>query len=295
MKIVINGEVIPEQAVEYEMKRLVQFYSEHMTTEELKSQLPSMRMKAVDQVVGAKLLMLEAERLDIQVGEDEVEARLKSMKKDVGGEPMFEELLAKQGVTLQQVIDGIRRGRRMDKLVEKITEGLDDPTEEEIEKHFDEHAEDYYRPERVQAQHILIKPAGDKLADRETAKSKLMELRNRIALGEEFSDMAESFSECPSGKKSGGSLGWFSRGMMIPEFDDAVFAMELNELSDIVETPIGFHLIRMTGYEEGGSVTVDEVSDRIREFLRHSKRGSVISSYVEDLKKKADIQIDDQA
>ena len=293
MKITINGEPIPERAVEYELRRLVQFYSEHMTTEELKASLPDMRRKAVDQVVGAKLLMMEAERLDIQVSKDEIDSRLRKMKEDVGGEAAFREALKKQNIDEGQIVDGIQRGRRMDKLIEKITEGMHDPTEEEIEKHFDEHAEDYYRQERVQAQHILLKPASDKLADRETTKSKLMELRNRIAMGEDFGDIASQFSECPSGKKSGGSLGWFARGMMIPEFDDAVFAMELEELSDVIETPLGFHLIRMTGYEEGGPVTIDEVSDKVREFLRHSKRGAVISAYVEDLKKKADIQIEE--
>lgn len=293
MKIAINGEPIPEEAVDYELRRLVQFYSEHMTTEELKAQIPEMRKKAVDQVVGAKLLMMEADRLDIQVPADEVGKRLEAMKEDVGGAAEFEKVLKKQNIKESQVVDGIKRGKRMDKLIEKITEGLDDPTELEIEQHFDEHAEDYFRQERVQAQHILIKPASDKLEDRETSKSKLMEFRNRIQLGEDFADIASQFSECPSGQKTGGSLGWFARGMMIPEFDDAVFAMELEELSDVVETPLGFHLIRLTGYEEGGAVTLDEVADKVRDFLRHAARGRIISAYVEELKAKAKIEIEE--
>lgn len=291
MKIAINGEPIPEEAVEYELRRLVQFYSEHMTTEELKAQLPEMRKKAIDQVVGAKLLMMEADRLDIQVSPDDVSAKLAAMKVDVGGEDKFQEVLKKQNINESQVVDGIKRGKRMDKLIEQITQGLDDPTEQEIEEHFDQNAEDYFRPERVQAQHILLKPASDKLEDRETSKSKLMELRNKIQLGEDFADVASQFSECPSGKKSGGSLGWFARGMMIPEFDDAVFAMELEELSDVVETPLGFHLIKLNGYEEGGAVTLDEVADKVRDFLRHATRGRMISAYVEELKGKAEIDI----
>lgn len=293
MKIAINGEPIPEQAVEFEMKRLVQFYSQHMNTEELKAQLPGLKQKAAEQVIGAKLLMMEAERLEMPVTEDEVEARLKSMMEEAGGEESFRNALQTQNIAESQVRDGIRRGRRMDKLIEQVTQGLSDPTEEEIESHFDEHAEDYFRQERVQAQHILLRPASDKLEDRETTKSKLMELRNRIALGEEFSDIAEMFSECPSGKRSGGSLGWFGRGMMIPEFDETVFSMELEELSDVVETPLGFHLIRMTGHEDGGPVTLDEVSDKVREYLRHSRRGAMISAFVEELRQKADVQIEE--
>ncbi len=292
MKISINGEPIPEEAIEYELRRLVQFYSQHMNTEELKAQLPDMRQKAVEQVVGAKLLMMEADRLDIQVPQEEIDTRLNQMKEEVGGDAAFADVLKKQNIDEGQVIDGIKRGKRMDKLIEQITQGLDDPTEEEIEKHFDEHAEDYFRQDRLEARHILLKPASEKLEDRETAKSKLMELRNRIAMGEDFGDIASQHSECPSGKKAGGSLGWFSRGMMIPEFDDAVFAMELEELSDIVETPMGFHLIQLTGYEEGGPVALDEVSGKVRDFLRHAKRGRTISAYVEDLKGKADIQIE---
>lgn len=293
MKIKINGEPIPEEAVQYEMRRLVQFYSEHMNTEELKAHLPEMKQKAVDQVVGAKLLMNEADKLDIQVPQKDVDARLKGMKDDVGGDDAFAEVLKKQNIDEAQVIDGIQRGKRMDLLIEQITQGLDDPTEDEIDKHFDEHAEDYFRQDRVQAQHILLKPASEKLEDRQTSKSKLMELRNRIQLGEKFDDIASQFSECPSGGKSGGSLGWFARGMMIPEFDDAVFAMELEELSDVVETPLGFHLIRLNGVEEGGPVTLDEVADKVREYLRHGKRGRIISAHVEDLKKKTEVLIEE--
>lgn len=293
MKIRINGEPIPEEAVQYEMRRLVQFYSEHMTTEELKAQLPEMKQKAVDQVVGAKLLMNEADRLDIQVPVADIDEKLNAMKADVGGDDAFAEVLKKQNIDEGQVIAGIQRGKRMDLLIEQITQGLDDPTEEEIEQHFDDNAEEYFRQDRVQAQHILLKPATDKLEDRETSKSKLMELRNRIQLGEDFGEIASQFSECPSGTKSDGSLGWFARGMMIPEFDDAVFAMELEELSDVVETPLGFHLIRLNGCEEGGPVTLDEVADKVRDYLRHATRGRMISAYVEDLKKKTDIQIEE--
>ena len=88
-----------------------------------------MKQKAVDQVVGAKLLMNEADKLDIQVPQKDVDARLKGMKDDVGGDDAFAEVLKKQNIDEAQVIDGIQRGKRMDLLIEQITQGLDDPTE----------------------------------------------------------------------------------------------------------------------------------------------------------------------
>jgi parvulin-like peptidyl-prolyl isomerase len=292
MMIRVNGEEIPPAAVEFEYNRLVKFYSDYMPAEQIRAQSDLLRSKAVDQAIGAKLLMLEAVRLDIRVAEDDIDARLAEMKQAVGGDEAFETMLAKQGLFVNVVRDSIRRGRKVDLLVERITSGVSDPTEEELMEHFKGHQAEYARPDQAQVQHILLRPASDRAEDREVARSRLMEIRNRIRNGAVFADEAAVHSECPSGRKTGGSLGWVSRGMMVRELDEAAFAMSVGELSEVIESSLGMHLLIKSAERAGGPAEFTEVRERVREFLRHVKRGQVLTDYVQDLRQKAVIEKD---
>ncbi|MFC1498210.1 peptidylprolyl isomerase [Verrucomicrobiota bacterium] len=290
MTIKINGEEIPEQAIEYELGRLIKFYSGHMSAEQIRKQMDALKEKACDQAVGAKLLINEANKLDITVPASDLDEKINEMVKNSGSEEMFDQLLQSQNMTRQMVRDSLTRGRQVDMLIEKIIEGASDPTEEEIKAHFEAHKKEYKKPDRVQAQHILIRTESGNEENKATAKSKLLEIKSKIEEGADFADMAASHSDCPSGKKAGGSLGWFSRGMMVPEFDKAVFSLETNTLSDIVESSFGYHLIYKTAAEKGEPASFEEAREKVREFLRHVRRGEVISGYVSELKEKAVIE-----
>ena len=209
----------------YELSRLVQFYSQHMSEAEVREQMDALKTKARDQAIGAKLLIEEANRLDIRVPDDVVDASLRELIESAGGPDAFDELLAKQGLSEDTIRRNIERGKRVDLLVEKITEGISDPTEEEMRAHFREHAVEYRHLDRAEAQHILVRPDRDSEVARKTARIKIADLRKKIERGADFDEVAATHSQCPSGKNSGGSVGWFSRGMMVPEFDEVVFSM----------------------------------------------------------------------
>ncbi|MBM4147962.1 MAG: hypothetical protein FJ224_02805 [Lentisphaerae bacterium] len=291
MTIRVDGETIPESAVEFEFRRLVSFYSQHMPPSSLREQADTLRKRAVDQAIGAKLLLKEADRLAAPVPEQEITARLASLVEQAGGEAAFNATLKKQRLTLDAVREGIARGRRVDRLVEQISAEVPEPTEDELLAHFEANRNEYIRPDRVQAQHILISAEQGDDAGRATARSRLEDIRERIASGSaSFSDMAAAHSDCPSGKKSGGGLGWFSRGMMVPEFDSAVFSMQVGELSSIIDTQFGMHIIYKTAEEQGGAAEFSDARDRIRDLLRHARRGEALSAYVNELKAKAVIE-----
>jgi peptidyl-prolyl cis-trans isomerase C len=187
--------------------------------------------------------------------------------------------------------DQIRRGCRVEKLVEQAVAGVAEPTEEDIRRHFDEHKEEYAPGERVLAQHILISPDGDTQTSKNEARAKIEAIRERIQAGKSFSDEAAAHSMCPSGK-DGGSLGWFSRGMMVPEFDSAAFSMNVGEVSDVIETQFGYHIIFKTDHEAAGEADFDQVREKIRDFLRHARRGEAMAAYVNELKSKAKIEVE---
>jgi parvulin-like peptidyl-prolyl isomerase len=261
-----------------------------MSPAQIKAQMGSLRKKAKEQAVGTRLLIEEASRLDFHIPPDYVERRLQTMVQNAGGAERFRALLGAQNLTEPMVRRSIEQGRRVDMLIEKVTEDVSEPTEKEMEAHFREHVKEYEKADRAEAQHILIRASRGDATAREAARAKLEGIRRELEDGADFSDLAAAHSDCPSGKKSGGSLGWFSRGMMVPEFDQAVFSMAVGEVSDIVETDLGCHLIHKSGHEAGGPPSFGEVGDKIREFLRHVRRGEAIAAHVEELKKKAVIE-----
>jgi peptidyl-prolyl cis-trans isomerase C len=290
MPIKVDGELIPDSAIEYEFNRLVKFYSDHMPPSKVREQVKTLRQRAVDQAIGAKLLMKQAERLDLPVSAGDVDERFDELVKQAGGEKPFEAMLKAQRLSAAAVKSGIERGRRVDLLVEQVLSEVPEPTEQEVRAHFDANSDQHVRPDRAQAQHILIRADPGKPSEMKNARHKLGDIRRKIEAGADFAEMAAAHSECPSGRKAGGSLGWFDRGAMVPEFDAAVFSMEVGRVSEIVETSLGVHLIRKTAGEEGGPAELADVSDRIREFLRHTRRGEALSTYVNELKSKAVIE-----
>jgi parvulin-like peptidyl-prolyl isomerase len=291
MKIIVNGEELSDDAVQFELHRLLRFYAQHMPREELQKQMDVLKKKAADQAIGAKLLLEAAGKLDMEPPPGDVEGRIEEMIEGAGGEDKFKETLAGQNLTLDMVKEGITRGRRVDMLVDKLTEGVSDPTEAEMRDHFDSHAHEYRKSERAQAQHILIKPETESDEDRQAAQDRLADIRKQIEGGADFAQLAAEHSECPSGKSTGGSLGWFSRGMMVPEFDNAVFSMSLEELSEIVETQFGYHIIKKLGQEEPAPAEFEEVAEKVRDFLRHARRGSALSEHVAELRSNAQVEI----
>lgn len=289
-KVKVNGHVIPEDAVQFELERLVRFYTEHgLSQEQIRAQLPVLVQRATDQAVGTKLLLDEAARLDLPVSGAEIDEQLEKIVQQVGGREAFKSALAQQKINEAAFREQLKCGRRVDKLVEKAVAGVDEPTEADIQAHFAEHSDEFKTGERVLAQHILISPDGDTATSKAEAKAKVLAIRERVLGGKDFAAEAAEHSMCPSGKE-GGSLGWFGRGMMVPEFDQAVFSMKDGDVSDIIETQFGYHIICKTAHEEAGDADFGEVRDKIRDLLRHARRGEAMTAYVDELKAKATIE-----
>lgn len=290
MTLKIDGELIPEDAITHELSRLVHFYSNHMPQEQIRAQIPQLKARAKEQAIGAKLLLNEANRLDIRVSDEELTERLERVVEECGGKKKFGEMLVSQNITMEYLKNSIEHGCKVEKLVEQLTSEVEAPTEAEIEAHFRAHEQEYKKPERALARHILVAVEGDNEEEKISARQKIEDIRQRIVDGADFAEEAAEHSACPSGQSNGGSLGWFGRGAMVPEFDQAVFSMNVGDLSDIIETSFGFHVVEKTDHDPGDAADFDEVREQIRELLLHVKRGEVIAANVAELKAKADIE-----
>ena len=282
---IVNGMEISGEAVQFELDRLVRFYMSHgMTMDEVKQNLPKLEEKALDQAVGAKLLLDRALELDIPLMAADIDAEVSKVVTQVGGPENYKKALDAQGITEAQFRKELEKGAKVNKLVEQACAGVADPTEDEVAKFYEAHKAEFVTPPQVLCQHILVKGSDDKALD------KIKEIRERIVSGKsDFAAEAKEHSDCPSGAE-GGSLGWFGRGMMVPEFDKVAFEMKKGEVSGVVSTQFGYHIIYKADEKGGGEQTLVDVHDQIKDLLRHEARGRAMDSFVAELKANAKIE-----
>ncbi len=287
-KAVVNGQEISGEAVQFELDRLVRFYMSHgMTMDEVKKNLPKLEEKALDQAIGAKLLLDQAAKLDLPVSAADIDAEVAKVVAQVGGTENYQKALAAQGITEEQFRKELEKGAKVNKLVEQACSSVADPTDDEVAAFYAAHKAEYVAPEQVLCQHILVKGSDDAALD------KIKDIRARIVDGKaDFAEEAKKHSDCPSGQQ-GGSLGWFGRGMMVPEFDKVAFEMAKGEVSNVVTTQFGYHIIYKADQKGGGQQTLVDVHDQIRDLLRHEARGRAMDAYVAELRDKATIEYRD--
>ena len=282
---IVNGVEISGEAVQFELDRLVRFYMSHgMTMEEVKKNLPKLEEKAMDQAIGAKLLLDRAQELDIPLMAADIDAEVSKVVTQVGGPENYKKALDAQGITEEQFRKELEKGAKVNKLVEQACSGVAEPTEDEVAKFYEAHKAEFVVEPQVLCQHILVKGSDDAALD------KIKAIRERIVSGKaDFAEEAKKNSDCPSGAE-GGSLGWFGRGMMVPEFDKVAFEMKKGEVSGVVSTQFGYHIIYKADEKGGGQQTLVDVHDQVKDLLRHEARGRAMDAFVAELKANAKVE-----
>ncbi len=292
MKIAkVNGFEVTKQAVGFELDRLVRFYMSHgMSMQEIKDNLPKLQEKALDQAIGARLLLERSQQLDVPVTSADIDAEVAKVIEQVGGEENFKKALSAQNIDEEAFRKEIEKGARVNKLVEQACTGVEEPTEQEVSDFYEAHKSEYVSEPKVLCQHILVKVEESSTSDEKSAAfEKILAIKERIAAGGNFAEEAKNNSDCPSGAE-GGSLGWFGPGMMVPEFDKVAFEMKKGEVSGVVTTQFGYHIIYKADEQPGGQQTLVDVHDQIKDYLRHGARGKAVDAFVAELREKATIE-----
>lgn len=225
---------------------------------------PEARCQILDQIMGQKLLLNQSRLDSIEVSDAEVENQLNARIDRILGymQGDLRQFESYYGQTVNEVKDEFREDLRnqilTDRMRNNIVAGIT-VTPSEVKAFFDEIPKDslpYFNSE-VEVGEIAIFP---KINDeqRNLAIKQLEEIKQRIENGEDFADLARKFSNDPGSGRAGGDLGWTTRGKFVPEFEAAAYNLDVNELSDIVESEFGFHLIQLQG-RRGSSINTRHI------------------------------------
>ena len=142
-------------------------------------------------------------------------------------------------------------------------------TDEEVRRFYDANEKGFLASEQARARHILIRVSSDASGEeKKKAREKIEGLGGRIKKGEDFGKLAAEFSEDTNSQMNGGDLGYFTKGQMVKPFEEAAFSLKPGQVSGVVETQFGYHLIKVEDHQEARMVTFDTVKEQIRGRLR---------------------------
>jgi peptidyl-prolyl cis-trans isomerase C len=247
------------------------------------------RKNAVEQLINAELLYHAGLKLEIPELDKKLEEEYQGEVKRFPNPGAYEQALKSAGMDEAGLRILLKKRYVVNNLLEKEVVSKVTVTDEEISQFYERNKANFKRPESVRASHILVesKPTAtpeEKKAAREKAEGLLKQLKE----GKDFAELAKAESACPS-KAQGGDLNFFGKGQMVPEFEKAAFALKPGELSDVVETQFGFHIIKLTEKKPEETVPLDEVKDRIKQYITEEKSQKAVMEYVNALRKDADV------
>lgn len=229
---------------------------------------------ALDVLITNKIFEMEAESAGIKVEEKDINAEVAELIETYGGQKEYETVLEANNIEEKALLEDISTHLLQSKVLEKVI----NITDEELATYFEENRATYEQTEQVEASHILV-------ADEATAK----EVINKLNEGSDFAELASEYSTDTSSSTNGGSLGYFGAGEMVEEFEKVAFEMEIDEISEPVESEYGFHIIKVTGKQEAKEAVYEDVKEEVYDNLLEIRINEEYSTWLTEKYAEYDI------
>jgi peptidyl-prolyl cis-trans isomerase C len=289
----VNGTKITEDEITKETERLTMQMGGQANPQQMEAMKGALRKQAIESMISRALLEQAAKKEGIKASKEDVAARMADIKKNFASEQEFTDRIKSMGMTPEDVQREIESGLSFEALLAKHTSDVKTPTEADLRSFYDSNRSEFQQPERVKASHILVTVAKDDTEAQKAEKlAKITKIRNDLKGGADFAQTATQYSDCPS-KEKGGDLGYFGKGQMVPPFENAAFALKMGDLSDIVQTDFGYHIIKVTDRQEARDIPFEEAKQDIASYLDNQGKQAAVSTYIEGLRTAAKIEYAD--
>ena len=306
--VTVNGIVITESQIEEkiapQMDRMSKQPGRKMPPSLLEQSKTQLKQRIIEDMIVETLLDEKVKENNIVITEEDVTNQINDM---LAQQKMslddLKALLEARGTNYDLWKEQMQFPRRLayQRLMEAQFDNRVNITEEDAQKYYSENTKQFEKPEQVRVSHILIRPdTADPNTDPNDAKAeakvKAQSLLQRIRAGADFAELAKATGGYPSAPK-GGDIGFGQksdmasgrRGSWVQPFEKAAFELEVGQVSDVVETQYGYHIIKVTDHKDAGVTTLEEVKDDLINMLEERKKNELARQYVEDLKAGATI------
>lgn len=249
--------------------------------------------QAIENLVVRQLVQAEMDRSGVLITREELEKGKQDLEKALGPGGSLTMLLADANVPMEEMEMNLKLDLFKNKMIkDKLTAAVDAVTEESAKAFYDANPKEFTQPAGRLASHILVRvPVDASEAVKTDARAKAEGIRQQLLDGADFAKLAGEKSDCMS-RSRGGELGVIPRGREAKAFEDAVYGQEIGAIGEVVESPVGFHVIKVTGEQEEKLIPFDDVKERLIVVLKAQAQQKVTAEYIKELRDKATIKLD---
>lgn len=232
--------------------------------------------QTLEDMITRRLVAQEGKKQGIAVSDAEVKAEIdRIIKEQFDSEEEFLNALSYYGMTRA----GLEENIRTDLTIKKVLGARVQVTEDEVRAYFDQHREEFDQPEMVHARHILV-----------ATEQEAREIRQRLLEGADFAALAREKSTDPGSSQGGGDLGFFARGEMVPEFEEAAFALAVGDISEPVKSQHGYHIIQVLEKRPAQAAEYEKVKEEVRKRVTDDKIQGMVPEWIDSLRAAAKIE-----
>jgi peptidyl-prolyl cis-trans isomerase C len=287
---VVNGVVISQE----EYAKELGFYLQRFSRQGLQlseEQVTKLKNDVLENLIEREILYQESQKFGIKVDQKKVDEAMSIVKKRFPSEMEYKSALSTMKISENEIKNQIKRKLAINELIDtKIAQKVV-VTDEESKAFYDANQNLFKQPEQVRAGQILIKvkDGADEQKKMEAMK-KIKEVQTKLKGGQDFAALAKAYSEDDDSNTNGGDLGYLTHGQMAKPIEDAAFGMQPNEVSDIIRTQLGYHLIKVYDKKPEKILAYGEIKDLLAEHMRKEKTEKEAAKYIAELMKDAKIE-----
>lgn len=289
---IVNDDIVTLYEIEREAQPVIHEAEKKAPVDEAVRR--QIRRASLEHLIDKRLLAQKVKELNIKVTDEEVKQAIDDVKRqnNLTSQDALVAALASQGLTYEQYRAQLQEQIEKLRLVSMEVRSKIHVAESEINEYYETNRARYTEEETFRARHIFFRtnekaPADEIKRSMNTALLVLAEARD----GKDFAELARSYSEDPAARKDGGNLGTFKKGDMMPELETAILNMKPGEVSELVYTPSGFHIVKLEERTAGRLKPLDSVRAEIEDTLYRKKSEERFNQWAKDLRSKGSIEV----
>jgi peptidyl-prolyl cis-trans isomerase C len=252
--------------------------------------LTTIKNRILENLIDAEVLYQQSQKEGIKVDDQTINEQIEKMKKRFPDETAYKKAIEKMYISEKDFKTEIHRALAINKLIDTNVRQKIIVTDKEMKKYYRDNSNLFKQPEQVKISLIWIKvKPDDEKSKKNQARKKIEMVQKKVKQGEDFGKLAKAYSEGPNARREG-AWGYLKRVKTADPIRDAAFALNVGEVSDIVESKSGYHLIKVNDKKPAGTTPYKEVMPMIERQLKKGKEKTEIKGYIENLKKSAKIK-----
>ena len=279
--------------IQQEASRLFSHVPKDLPADQIPAVQARLLNQAIDNLVIRQLVRAEMERSGTIVSREELEKGKQDLEKALGPSGSLTMLLANANVPMEELETNLKLDIFKNKMTkDQLKAAVDAVTEATAQEYYDANPEEFTIPAGRQVAHILVRaPAGVSEELKTEARAKAEAIRQELLGGADFAKLAAEKSECLS-RSRGGELGVIPRGREAKSFEDAVYGQEIGAIGEVVESPVGFHVVKVLSEQDERKIPFEDVQGRLLDALKARAQQKVAADYVKGLRERATIKLD---